>query len=135
VLSTSDTSKEAFIALGLNTGGQPEVLGASEIALLRVPHSLVVMSGCDTAGGDVRAGGGIENLTRAWALAGASAIVATQWPVKDSGGEFLAQFYRHLRESGPAEALRKAQAEAIHSGTAASAPTLWASYQVYGGAQ
>jgi CHAT domain-containing protein len=135
VLSASGVAKEAFIALGLNADGQPELLGASEIALLRVPQSLVVMSGCHTAGGDVRAGGGMENLTRAWALAGATAIVATQWPVRDSGGEFLAQFYQHLREFGPAEALRKAQAEAIHSGTAASAPALWASYQVYGGAQ
>jgi CHAT domain-containing protein len=71
---------------------------------------------------------GLENLARAWTLSGARAVVATQWPVKDSGNEFLARFYKRVYDDGPAEALRTAQAASIQSG---AAPAVWASYQVY----
>jgi CHAT domain-containing protein len=68
-------------------------------------------------------------------LAGASAVVATQWPVKDSGGGFLGQFYSNLRKFPPAQALQKTQIAMIHSGTWTSSPAVWASYQIYGGAE
>jgi CHAT domain-containing protein len=132
VLNSGGTN-EAFIAFGLGADGQPELLGTSEIALLHVPGSLVLMTGCDSAGGDLHGAAGIENLTRAWMLAGAGAVVATQWPVKDSANEFLAEFYMRLRKDSPAEALQKAQIASIYSGTAAANPSAWASFEVYGG--
>ncbi|HLH44002.1 MAG TPA: CHAT domain-containing protein [Bryobacteraceae bacterium] len=135
VFALHGETNEALLAFGLGDSRRPELMGTSEVALLHIPGSLVTMTGCESAGGDLRAGVGLENLTRAWTLAGAAAVVATQWPVKDSGGEFLSQFYDNLRRADPAEALQKTQSAMIHSGTWMSAPAIWASYQLYGGAE
>ena len=103
--------------------------------MLHVPGALVVMTGCATAAGDEEAGAGLLGLTRAWQVAGASAVIATAWPVKDSGGEFFASFYQHLQHSPAAEALHLSQMEMVRSNTWRSEPTYWASYQVTGGAR
>jgi hypothetical protein len=50
--------------------------------------------------------------------------------MQDSGYDFLDQFYNHLHEDGPAEALAKVQAALIRAGGPAS---VWASFEVYGG--
>lgn len=134
VIALRGRANEALLAFGFGPGQEPELMGASEVALLNVPGSLVMMTGCESARGDLRAGVGLENLTRAWTLAGASAVIATQWPVKDSGGEFLGQFYDNLSRADPAEALQRTQVSMIHSGTWTSSPAVWASYQIYGGA-
>jgi CHAT domain-containing protein/tetratricopeptide (TPR) repeat protein len=130
VLTSRTGTNEAFLAFGLDPRGRPELMGTSEVAMLSVPGSLVVMTGCESAGGDLRAGIGLENLARAWTLAGASAVIATEWPMTDSRGEFLRQFYRNLPGQSPAEALRQTQTAMIHSG---GAPNVWASYQIYRG--
>jgi CHAT domain-containing protein len=111
------------------------MLSTFEIRTLDVPGSVVVMTGCATAPSDVKAGLGLAGLVRAWTVAGASAVVATEWAVQDStGSSLLGSFYRHLRDQGGvAEALRLAQMDMIHSGTAESAPAVWAAYQVFGG--
>jgi CHAT domain-containing protein/tetratricopeptide (TPR) repeat protein len=132
---TSNTGDEAYLAFGLGRDGEPRMLSASEIRTLRVPGSVVVMTGCSTAPSDVRAGLGLAGLVRAWTIAGASAVVATEWAVEDSAGSsLLAGFYRHLGRA-PAgtvtEALRLAQIEAMH--TAGAMPSVWAAYQVFAG--
>jgi len=91
------------------------------------------MTGCDTGSGKVQAGAGLLGLTRAWQIAGASGVVATQWPVKDSTGEIFASFYRHLRDEPAAGALRETQVEMIRSGTWRASPSYWAAYQLTGG--
>jgi CHAT domain-containing protein len=131
VIRSSQGTNEAFLAFGLDPDGQPGLLGTSDVAMLSVPRSLVVMTGCESAGGGLQAGIGLENLTRAWTLAGASAVVATQWPVRDSDGEFLARFYRYLHHESAPEALRKSQIDLIHSGGRSSSPAVWAAYQIY----
>jgi CHAT domain-containing protein len=133
VLALRADSNQEFLAFGLGAQRGPELMGTSEVAMLNVPGALVVMTGCESAGGDLRSGVGLENLARAWMLAGARAVVATQWPVRDTGGEFLARFYENLRSDAPAAALQKAQIAAIRSGTRSSAPAEWAAYQVFGG--
>ncbi len=135
VLTSRQDQNRAFLAFGLGPAAQPELLDTSDVAMLHVPGSLVVMTGCSTAAGYPLTGEGLEGLTRAWSIAGARAVVATQWPVKDSSGQFFTNFYRHLRESTIAEALRRTQVEMLHSGTAMAAPAAWASYQVVRGAQ
>ena len=129
ILTPSGTN-EAFVAFGLGPERRPELLGTSEVATLRVPGSLVVMTGCASASGDLRSGVGLENLARAWTVAGASAVVATSWPVKDSNGELLASFYKYLHSGSAAEALRRSQVDMIHSGNSSSAAASWASYQI-----
>jgi CHAT domain-containing protein len=112
---------------------EPEFLTTSEIAGLRVPGALVVMTGCATGSGEAQAGTGLLGLTRAWLMAGASTVISTTWPVEDNSGGIFARFYFHLRNHSAAEALQLSQREAAHSRTGRQGPENWASYQVTGG--
>jgi CHAT domain-containing protein len=123
--------EQASLLFSLDGQGQAGSLSSADVGLLHVPGALVVMTGCSTAGGP-RTGVGLAGLARAWRLAGASAVVATQWPVKDASGEMLAQFYRYFRGSPAAEALQRSQKDEIRKGTS---PALWAAYQVFGDTQ
>jgi CHAT domain-containing protein len=83
----------------------------------RIDADLVVLSGCETALGEARAGEGLVGLVRAFQFAGARAVVASQWLVSDRGTAVLmARLYHHL-ESGapPSEALRAAQLELLRA--------------------
>jgi CHAT domain-containing protein len=135
VLTPNGYRGQAFIAFGLDPAGEAEYLSTSDVAMLRVPGALVIMTGCQSGGGEIRAGAGLLGLTRAWQIAGAKAVVATAWPVRDSKGEIFKSFYRYLREAPPADALRRSQLEMIRSGTWRAAPGYWASYQITGGAR
>ncbi len=135
VLTAPQDPERAFLAFSLGPAAQAELLETSDVAMLNVPGALVVMTGCSTAAGLPVPGGGLDGLTRAWSIAGARAVVATQWPVKDYRGQFFASFYRNLRDSTIADALRRSQMEMLHSGTALSQPAAWASYQVVRGTQ
>ncbi len=112
---------------------EPEFLTTSEIAGLRVPGALVVMTGCATGSGEAQAGAGLLGLTRAWLMAGASTVISTTWPVEDNSGGIFAHFYFYLRDHSAAEALQLSQREAAHSRTGRQGPESWASYQVTGG--
>ena len=112
---------------------EPEFLTTSEIAALRVPGALVVMTGCATGSGEAQAGAGLLGLTRAWLMAGASTVISTTWPVADNSGGIFARFYFYLRNHSAAEALQLSQREAAHSRTGRQGPESWASYQVTGG--
>lgn len=68
-------------------------------------------------------------------MAGASAVLATFWPVRDSSGDILASFYKHLRDLPAAEALRLSQLEMLQSGTWRAMPSYWAPYEITGGAR
>jgi len=125
--------EQAFLAFSLDSSGSPGLLSSSEIGMLHVPGALIVMTGCSTATGDARVGAGLLGLTRAWMMAGARAVVATNWPVPDADGDLIPAFYRYLRSNSTAEALRRSQLEVIHSGTWQAAPSYWAAFQVVGG--
>lgn len=123
----------AFIAFALSPSAQAEFLTTAEVATLRVPGTLVVTTGCDTGVGDARPGAGLLGLTHAWLTAGAGAVLATLWPVKDSAGEMFSTFYGDLEGTSAAEALRRSQVQMIRSGTRRAEPRDWALYQVTGG--
>jgi CHAT domain-containing protein len=135
VLTPAGRHEQAFLAFSLSQPAGMQYLATSDIAMLHVPGSLVVMTGCSTASGDAQAGAGLLGLTRAWLMAGAGAVVATGWPVQDSRGELFARFYYHLQSIPAAAALRQAQVEMIHSGTWRKTPGYWAAYQMTGGAR
>jgi CHAT domain-containing protein len=126
---------QSCIAFGLGPNGAAGFLTTADVASLRVPGAFVAMTGCASGSGEVLSGAGVSGLTRAWQMAGANTILATSWPVKDSTGEILASFYRHLRDAPPAEALRLAQAGMLQSGTWRASPEYWAAYQITGGAR
>jgi len=123
----------AFVAFGLGKDAQPELLSTPEVASLRVPGSLIVMTGCSTGTGESAAGAGLLGLSRAWMVAGATGVVATGWPVEDRSGPLLAGFYHRLRSVNAAEALRRTQVEMLHSGTWQASPAYWAAYELSGG--
>jgi len=140
VLIPSENREQGFVAFSMaaSPAGRapaPEYLDTSQIAGLSAPGALVVMSGCATGTGDVRAGAGLLGLTRAWLMAGASAVMSTAWPEEDTSGEILARFYQYFHDHSAAEALRRSQIEFAHSGTWRAAPSYWASYQVTGGSR
>jgi CHAT domain-containing protein len=94
VIPSGENREQAFVAFGMPAASaghdaRPEYLNTSEIAGLSVPGALVVMSGCATGTGDVRAGAGLLGLTRAWLMAGASTVLATAWPEEDTSGEIF----------------------------------------------
>ncbi len=126
---------QSLIAFGLGPNGESEFLTTTDVASLRVPGAMVAMSGCDTGRGEALAGAGLQGLTRAWQVAGASAVLATAWPVRDSTGNIFASFYRNLRQAPAAEALRLSQMEMLQSGTWRALPSYWAAYRLIGGAR
>jgi CHAT domain-containing protein len=132
VLNGDTRREQAFLAFSSAPGGSPELLATSEVARLNLRGSLVVMTGCASGTGDVVAGAGILGLTRAWLVAGATAVVATGWAVEDTRSDLLPSFYRHLQEYTAAEALRRSQVEMLHAGNWQADPAYWASYQITG---
>jgi len=136
VVFPTSSREQGLIAFGLGkspAAAGPEFITTSEIAGLRVPGALVVMTGCATGIGEAHVGAGLMGLTRAWLMAGASTVISTAWPVEDSSGGIFARFYYHLRNHSAAEALQLSQREVAHSRAGRLAPASWASYQVTGG--
>jgi CHAT domain-containing protein len=130
-------SSEAALALSLTKDNMPELLTPEAIATLRVPGSLVILSGCSSQKGEILPGAGLRGLSRAWLLAGASAVIVSSWPTPDDSGRFFSSFYNHFGtiSSGSlseraALALDQAQVEMEHSGGYRSAPQFWAAYSI-----
>lgn len=71
---------------------------------------LVVLSGCETAVGDLIRGEGVFGMRRSFILAGAETVIASRWRVADDVTEqLMLHFYRNLLEGmGRADALRAA---------------------------
>jgi CHAT domain-containing protein len=129
--------QQGMILLSGSPPGQIDALTVRDIAALRVPGSLVVMSGCGSGRGRVLTGAGWLGLGRAWLSAGARGVVASHWPVVDDNGALFQRFYQHLRQSqaaseSPAEALRRARADLINGGGATADPKYWAAYEFIG---
>ncbi len=92
-------------------------LQMGEIFNLRLNADLVVLSACDTGGGNVYRGEGIVGLTRAFMYAGTPSLVASLWKVSDQSTSPLMEFfYRYLQEGkSKAEALQQAKRELMQS--------------------
>jgi CHAT domain-containing protein len=100
-----------------------------EIEQLDLGGQLVVLSGCDTGRGYLAGGEGVLSLSRAFLRAGASASVATLWPVGEGTPAFMAAFYRELAAGRPpAAALRAARLEALNGPFAH--PLYWAPFVI-----
>lgn len=139
VISPAGEPENAALALSLGANGLPELLTPELIATYRVPGSLVVLSGCDSQQGKTIAGVGLTGLSRAWLLAGASAVVASSWPTPDDAGAFFNSFYRHLMSAGQsksplperaASALASAQLDMQAASDYRRLPSFWAAYSV-----
>ena len=109
------------------------LLHLSEIAERPHQGQLVVLSACETQMGRLYYGEGVMGLTRAFLATGASAVVATQWPVGAAAADLMAEFYGATAFAhGLAAALREAQLQ-LRRESATSHPFYWASFGLYVG--
>jgi len=135
VLAARNPGENARIALSVRGKGGPDLLGPAEIAGWDASAGLIVLSGCGSGVAKARPGAGLMGLTRAWLMAGARAVVATQWQTPDDVGIFFRRFCGRLRSSrdlDPAGALQAAQVETIQSRDWRSRPAFWAAYFALG---
>jgi tetratricopeptide (TPR) repeat protein len=87
------------------TADQAGILTAYEAAALDLHGTeLVVLSTCDSALGELRAGEGTFGLMRALRAAGARCVLGAVWPMDDTiAREFVTAFYRGWVEHGDAD--------------------------------
>lgn len=137
VVSPEGKPQEAALALSLTQNNMPELLTRESIAVYRVPGSLVVLSGCASGQGKPLPSAGLIGLSRAWLLAGASAVVVSAWPIPDDSGTFFSAFYRHLQTVAAgslaqraATALQEAQIDMQHGSGFRTTPSFWAAYSI-----
>jgi CHAT domain-containing protein len=137
VVSPQARPEDAALAFSLGNDRLPELITREVIATYHVPGSLVVLSGCSSGQGRAVPSAGLIGLSRAWLLAGASAVLVSDWPTPDDSGPFFSTFYKHLQSlsEGPlgqraATALRQAQLDTQRSGGYRSSTSFWAAYSV-----
>ncbi len=120
-------------AVLLAAGEQHEdgLLQPREIAALKLPGSLVMLSACQTATGEAIAGEGVLGLSRSFFEAGASSVVASLWPMRDEeAADLIASLSSGLsRGESVATALAGAERSALQRGQPAAA---WAGFVVLG---
>lgn len=100
---------------------------------LRISADTVVLSSCSTARGRVIAGEGIIGLARAFQVAGAKTLVASQWAIPDhSTAALMTAFYEALATGdSTVDAMHRAQ-RTIAGDPELAHPYHWASFQVWG---
>lgn len=114
------------------------LLTASEIAGLKLDADWVVMSACNTAGGDKPGAEPLSGLAKAFFYAGARALLVSHWPVNTNAATLLTtRTFAELRRNasiGRAEAFRRAMLALIDDRKRpwAGHPSVWAPFVVVG---
>jgi CHAT domain-containing protein len=113
-------------------------LEAREILDLRLNADLAVLSGCNTANGQVSAGEGMIGMSWAFFVAGARSMIASQWPVQSaSTSRLMKDFYSALQPASDetkqtrAQALRTASLKLMKSRNY-NHPFYWAPFMLVG---
>ena len=139
ILFPAQNEGSGFIALTIQPNGGADLLSTTEIGSLRTKVGLVILNGCSSAQGVILPGAGLMGMTRAWLAAGAQAVVATRWAMRNDSGEFFLRFYeflqareRPLERNSLARALQQAQLTVLRSGGRKSAPADWSAYMYVG---
>jgi CHAT domain-containing protein len=137
-LPNEDHPELSGLALSLvDRQGRPTdgILYAHEIARLRLPADLAVLSACRSGRGAAVSGEGLIGLTHAFFTAGTARVVASAWAVNDQATtELMSLFYDGLLRQGmnPARALQQAQLTLSRQGPWRR-PYYWAAFVVQGG--
>lgn len=127
----ADAPLASFVALAKDASGKG-LLTARDVLDLSLPADLVVLSACQTALGRV-SGDGMIGLCRAFLVAGARAVLVSQWSVSDEAtAALMAEFYRaYLAEDNKAVALQRAM-RALRQRPQYADPSYWAPFVVVG---
>ncbi|MBL4918310.1 CHAT domain-containing protein [Szabonella alba] len=114
------------------------LLTASEIADLNLDADWVILSACNTAGGESPGAEGLSGLARAFLFAGARAVLVSHWPVRDDAAARLTtEAFARLasgRATGKAEALRQSMLALMEddSDPTLAHPAAWAPFILVG---
>jgi CHAT domain-containing protein/predicted negative regulator of RcsB-dependent stress response len=122
------------IALAPDTPGVNEgLLKTTEIINLNLKANLVVLSACDTGGGEIT-GDGVVGLSRSLLTAGAESVIVSLWAVDDSStSDLMVEFYRQLQQNpDKAKALRQAMLSTMKKHPH---PIHWAAFTLIGNAE
>lgn len=94
--------------------------------------SLVTLSACSSAKGELGSGQDLVGMVRGMMFAGARCVVSSLWDVDDKATqELMLEFYRHyVAGKGAAESMRLAQ-QSLRKGRF-SHPSFWAAFVTYG---
>lgn len=129
VLDTQDVNESYLLLSGADnrlTVGEIYGLDLAEV-------TLVTLSACETAVGELNPGAEIATLSQAFSVAGSKTMLGSLWKVDDEAtATLMGSFYRHLTEGkSKADSLRLAQLE-----TAAEArfesPFFWSGFVLIG---
>ncbi|MDZ8054742.1 MAG: CHAT domain-containing protein [Aulosira sp. ZfuVER01] len=121
-------------AIALAPGGKDDgLLTSGEILDMKLKAELVVLSACNTGGGNIT-GDGVIGLSRSLITAGAKSVIVSLWSVPDNSTALLmTEFYRQLQHnSDKAAALRQAM---LTTRQQYSNPVDWAAFTLIGEAE
>ena len=124
-----------FILDSMTGPGMSDRMHDYEINALRLRTPMVVLSSCETAGGQLRSGEGIMSLSRSFLQAGAASVVHTLWPVDDAKSrEIMVGFYRELKRGrSKSSALTRVKRQYLkNQAPFYTHPYYWAAFQVTG---
>ncbi|MFG1479793.1 CHAT domain-containing protein [Xanthobacter sp. V4C-4] len=120
-------------------GADDGLLTASEAARLKLAADWVILSACNTAGGDGTPGAdGLSGLARAFFYAGARTLLVSHWPVRDDAAARLTTATLAAIRDEPglakAEAFRRATLALIADATdpTLAHPAIWAPFVMVG---
>ena len=109
------------------------LITTGDLLTFRLQAELVVLSACNTGGGDLT-GDGVTGLSRAFIAAGVPSIIVSLWAVPDAPtGELMTVFYEEwLRHGDKAQALRQAM---LATRDRYPNPINWAAFTLIGESQ
>jgi tetratricopeptide (TPR) repeat protein/CHAT domain-containing protein len=111
-------------------------LSASEIAALKLDADWVILSACNTAAGGAADAEALSGMARAFIYAGARALLVSHWAVDSNAAvKLVTRAVGEMARNpdlGRAEAMRRAMAALIETGTAEAHPANWAPFVVVG---
>ena len=111
-------------------------LSSSEISGLKLDADWVVLSACNTAGGERANSEAFSGLARAFFYAGTRALLVSHWPVGSDAAVAITtgaiDAMASHREIGRAEALRRSLSTLVARGGENAHPSLWAPFVLVG---
>jgi CHAT domain-containing protein len=113
-----------------SSGTDNGFLTSSEIFDLKINPDLLVLSACDTGGGEIT-GDGVIGLSRSFIAAGAPSLLVSLWAVNDNSTSALMQsFYQTLKTNpNKAQALRSSMLSTMKK---YPNPRYWAAFTLVG---
>jgi len=129
-----DDAGQARTALALTPADRDDgFLTTSKIAALPLNGTLVVLSACQSLGGQILGGEGLRGLSGPFLEAGARAVVVTQWSIGDKSVlPFVDRFYAAMASgTSVGDALRETKLAAIRDHARIAD---WAAFTVIGDA-